>query len=120
MGLSLSSLISLRRRTTIEATTATTMRVGRTYIANSGSAITLTLPPVAAVGDRVVIVGKGAGLVTIGQAAGQQIRHLTTDTTAGTGGTLAAGAVRDSIELVCTTAPGIWTSRAIKGTWTVA
>lgn len=120
MGISISAIQALRRRSLNEVTTATTMKPNRTYVANSGSAITLTLPSNAVPGDSLTIIGKGAGLVTIGQAAGQQIRHLTTDTTLGATGTLTAGTARDSITLVCTTAPGIWTSQTVKGTWTVA
>lgn len=118
---SISNQVALKRRATIEVTgTSETMKPGFTYIANNAALVTLNLPASAQVGDRIRIIGKGAGLFKIGQAAGQQVRHLTSDTTAGAGGSLTAGTARDVIEIECTTAPGIWTSDHVKGTFVVA
>lgn len=118
---SISNEVALQRRATVEVTgTSETMKPGFTYVANNAALVTLNLPASAQIGDKIRIVGKGAGLFKIGQAASQQVRHLTSDTTAGTGGSLTAGTARDVIELQCTTAPGTWTSVHVKGTFVVA
>lgn len=120
MSVSLPMITRIARKKAIATTTAQALQLNRVYIHN-GAAITYTLPAVARVGDVIEIIGNGSGVFTIGQLAGQTIRHLTTNTTTGTGGTLTAGTVRDAIRLVCTTDGGTsWTSTYVKGTFTVA
>lgn len=99
-------------------TAAATLEKNRVHI-YTGAAANLLLPAKAQVGDRLIIVGAGSGVTTITQAAGQSIRHISSTTTVGTGGSLAAGSVRDTIELICTTQDTTWTTLWNKGTWTV-
>lgn len=66
------------------------MQVNHVYYVNSGGAVTLNLPAVAQLGDSVQVVGEGAGLWTIAQAAGQQIQIFGNFTTLGVGGSLSA------------------------------
>ena len=74
------------------------------YICNGAALVVATLPPVAAMGDVFQLVGKGAGLFSIAQNAGQSIWFDNTDTTTGVAGSIASTGVRDAIYIVCTTA----------------
>lgn len=91
--------------------TTQAMVVGRSYIANNASRVTLTLPATSAVGDRVEIVGKGAGGWRINQNAGQNILcgFGLGGTIIGTNGGLQSTSAVSTVELVCTTANTTWT-----------
>jgi len=99
--------------------TSQAMAVSNGYIANNAGLVTLSLPATSAVGDVIQVVGKGAGLWSISQAAGQQIHVGSTSSTAGVGGSVAAIQRRDSIALVCTTANLEWTAFSTQGNLTV-
>jgi len=88
------------------------------YVANNAGLVTVTLPTIAAIGDIVEVVGKGAGLFKIGQNAGQTIHFVDTDTTTGTGGSLTATEQYDWIKLICITANTDWVAKG-SGNYTV-
>ncbi len=88
---------------------ATQQAVGNaSYIPNNASLVTITLPATAAVGQRLAVVGNGAGGWRIAQNAGQQINKSATATTAGTGGSLSSANRYDTAHLVCTVANTTW------------
>jgi hypothetical protein len=89
------------------------------YICNRATIITATLPVAAAVGTIIALVGKGAGLYTIAQRAGQTIHFDDQDTTTGVGGSLTATNRYDCIELICTVADLDFTVRSSVGNFTV-
>ena len=78
------------------------------YIPNNASLVTITLPATAAVGQRLSVVGNGAGGWRIAQNAGQQINKSATATTTGTGGSLSSANRYDTAHLVCTVANTTW------------
>ena len=57
------------------------MAVSSGYILNNASLVTATLPSTAAIGERIILQGKGAGLYKIAQNAGQTIHFGNQDTT---------------------------------------
>ncbi len=95
----------------VDQTTPTvTMTTNTGYTADAGaSLITFTLPTTSVIGDFVEINGKGAGLWTIAQAAGQQINVSPSATTLGVTGSLSSVAAFDNVRLRCTTDNTIWT-----------
>lgn len=84
--------------------TTQTMAVNTAYIANNAGLVTLTLPATAALGDRLYVTAKGAGLFRIAQNSGQQIHFLDVSTTSGATGFLDATERYSAIELQCITA----------------
>lgn len=88
----------------VNQTTSTTMAVNTSYIANSGSLVTLTLPTTCAQGTEFAVAGLGAGGWKIAQAASQLINFGNVVTTTGTGGSLASSNQYDVVYLVCTVA----------------
>lgn len=78
------------------------------YITNNVSLVTVTLPSTAAVGQRVRIAGKGAGLWKLAQNSGQTIHFGSLDTTTGASGYLTATVRYDSVEVICITANTDW------------
>lgn len=90
------------------ATQAATINSG--YITNTpvGTLAVVTLPPTAAVGSILELVGVGAGGWRLAQAAGQQVFFGNVGNTAGTTGQLNSTHNRDSIRLVCITADTMW------------
>lgn len=82
-------------------------------VSNHSSLQTITLPAAPQVGERVRVVGKGAGKWKLAQAAGHQIVEGaggtvgTNATTAGTGGSVTAANRYDSIELECVTSDSV-------------
>lgn len=88
----------------VNQTTSTTMANNTSYLANSGSLVTLTLPAVVPQGTEFAVAGVGAGGWRISQAAGQQINFGNVATTSGTGGFLASSNQFDVVFLVCSTA----------------
>ena len=89
------------------------------YVANNAGLVTLTLPTTAAIGDTIIVVGKGAGGWRVAQNAGQTIHFNSTDTTAGVGGRLDSTNRYNTVELVCITANTDFVVLASSGTITV-
>lgn len=83
---------------------AVTMTANTGYTADSATLITFTLPIAANIGDYVEVVGKGAGLWKIAQAASQQIFFGNASSTIGTGGSVASQNQYDAIKLRALTA----------------
>lgn len=82
-----------------------TAAVGNGYICNKGSALLLTLPATAVVGDTIRVTGINTALGwKIVQNANQQIFFGNQSTTLGATGFLQSAAIRDSVELVCVVA----------------
>jgi hypothetical protein len=107
-----------RGETRIITTTTQTIVTNTNYIPNNAGLVTFTLPATANVGDPIRITGKGAGGWKIAQLASQQIHGLT-NSTAGTGGSIASTAQYDSIEITCITANLEWVVTSSKGTLTI-
>lgn len=99
--------------------TTQSMAVDAGYIANNVALVTLTLPAVAVVGDRVRVAGKGAGLWRIAQNALQVIHFGATDSTIGVGGSVTAILRYDCVELLCITANTDWVVLSSVGNLTV-
>lgn len=79
--------------------------VNNGFICNKASALVLTLPTVAAVGDLFEVTGINTALGwQIAQNANQQIFFGNVSTTLGAGGSLASSAIRDGVRLVCVVA----------------
>lgn len=93
--------------------------VNNGYITNNAGLVTVTLPSTAAVGQRVSIVGSGAGLWKLAQNSGQTIHFGSIDSTTGTGGYLAATVRYDSVEVICITANTDWVVRSSVGSITI-
>ena len=86
------------------------MAINSEYIANNATVqCVLTLPSVAAVGDRVVIIGAGAGGWKVAQNASQQIVYGSKSTTIGTGGYMYSNSQYESLSLLCITANTLFT-----------
>lgn len=86
------------------AGTSASMAVENAYIPNNAGLVTLTLPVTAAVGDSIVVTGKGAGGWRIAQNAGQTIYFGTATSTTGATGHIDSTLARDTVEIVCVTA----------------
>lgn len=94
---------------TVVTGTSQAAAVNNGYIANNAGLVTVTLPAVSAVGDTVAVTGiNNATGWKVAQNAGNQIFFGNTNTTAGTGGSLASTATRDTVYLVCMTASATW------------
>jgi hypothetical protein len=100
-------------------TVSTAMQTSSGYIANGGALVTLTLPATAAIGDALMILGRGAGLWAIAQAAGQVIHFGNVSTTTGVGGSITATHRRDTMILVCSVANLEWTVMSSQGSLTI-
>lgn len=88
----------------VEVTTTTyTLLPNTRHIVNTATLCTLTLPATASQGDLFQVNGKGAGGWKVAQNSGQTI-HSTSDTTTGTGGSMASSARYDNVVLVNITA----------------
>lgn len=97
-----------------------TAAVNNGYICNKGSTLNLALPTTSAVGSILEVTGiNNATGWKITQAASQQIHFGSSDTTAGTGGSLASSATRDSVRLVCVVANLEWNVLSAQGNLTV-
>jgi len=99
--------------------TSQAMSVNNGYVADNASLVTLTLPTTAAIGDTVIIVGKGAGGWKITYTTSQQIVLGSSSSTATTGNIASTNAA-DSITLRCTTANNVFTASSAIGNITVA
>ncbi len=84
--------------------TSASMAVNSGYVANNAGLVTLTLPATAAFGDVIQVVGKGAGLWSIAQNAGQTIHFGATSSTTGVAGSVSSTLQYDCVEMVCITA----------------
>ena len=84
--------------------TTQAMAVNNGYTANNAGVVTLTLPASAAYGSIFAVVGKGAGGWKVAQNASQIIHFGITDTTSGTGGSLASTKQYDVVYLLTTVA----------------
>jgi hypothetical protein len=84
--------------------TSQTAAGDNSYITNNASLVTITLPSSMALGEKIRVIGKGAGGWKIAQNAGQVIYFGSSATTSGTGGSLASNNQRDVVEIMCTTA----------------
>ena len=89
------------------------------YIANNAGLVTITIPTTAAVGDVVRVTGKGAGGWLIAQNASEIIHFLGTNTTTGTGGSLASTGTYDGVEIVCVVANTEWVVVSSMGNITI-
>lgn len=99
--------------------TSQSAAVDNGYITNNVALVTVTLPTTAAVGQRVSIVGKGAGLWKLAQNSGQTIHFGSIDSTTGTGGYLSATVRYDCLEVICITANTDWVVRSSVGSITI-
>jgi len=90
------------------------------FIANNAGLVTLTLPAVSPQGSIIRVVGKGTGLWSIAQNAGQVIHFGILDTTPGVGGSLSSNQQYDCVELLCTTANTDFTVISVMGNLTPA
>ncbi len=88
--------------------------VNNAYYANNAAQVVFTLPSTAAVGDKVLIRGMGAGGWKLAQNASQLIIFTSggvasyNQTTTGTGGFVASNDSEDYIEVVCSVANTTW------------
>lgn len=105
----------------VRQTTASVNMVANTgYTSDAGATlVTYHLPTVAGYGDWVEINGKGSGLYTIAQAAGQQIILATQSTTLGISGSVSSQIAGNNIRLRCITPNTIWTAVSEIGSFTV-
>jgi hypothetical protein len=99
--------------------TTQTAAVNNAYILNNASQVTLTLPTTANLGDKIEVMGKGAGGWKIAQNASQVIHFNTVDTTTGTGGSLASTHQYDCVTLACILANNGWIVKASEGNITI-
>ncbi len=88
--------------------TSQSAAVNNGYILNNAGLVTVTLPSTAAVGSIVRVAGKGAGGWKVAQNASGVIHFDGTDTTTGTGGSLASTVRYDAVEMVCIVANNEW------------
>jgi len=103
----------------VEVTTTTqAASVNTKYIANNASTVTITLPTIATQGQQILIRGKGAGGWKLNQNSGQTI-HGATDTTTGTGGSIASQSRYDTVALECITANTDFIIISNRGTLTI-
>ena len=97
----------------------TQMLTSSGYIPNAVAQISLTLPVTAAVGDALMVCGRGAGGWDIAQAAGQTIHFGNVSTTTGAGGSITATDRRDTMIMICTVANLEWTVMSSQGSLTI-
>ncbi|KAA0593013.1 hypothetical protein J2848_005626 [Azospirillum lipoferum] len=90
--------------TAVTQTGNATLVRNQSFIANSASTLTFTLPTPAAVGDRFEVVGAGTGGWKIAQNANQYINFNGKTTATGIGDGIQSTDYRDCIELICTVA----------------
>ena len=100
-------------------TTSATMVAGQSYVANSASLVTLTLPTTAAFGTVIEVCGSGAGGFAIAQNSLQQINFGSLSTTAGMGGSISSTDRFDAIRLLCVSANLTWNVLSSVGNLTV-
>lgn len=91
------------------------------YGADYATLLTFTLPSVANshLGDKLSIIGVGAGGWLLAQNATQLINVGATASVAGTGGSIASTNRYDCVSLVCTVEGTTWTAYSVIGSLTV-
>lgn len=78
------------------------------FYCNAGAALSFSLPAVSTTGSIVALTLDGSTSWTITQAANQQIRFGSLETTLGAGGSLASTAQGDTVYLLCVVANLRW------------
>ncbi len=87
-----------------------TLEVNHNYLMNAATQISVSLPANCDVGDRIIMLGKGAGGWRMKPTGDQQILLKDQVSATGTnGGYIESGYKTDSVEVVCTTKDTIWT-----------
>ena len=81
--------------------TSVTMSANNGYVANNAGIVSATLPGSAGVGAVLEIVGYGAGMWKLVQAAGQTVHFGNLDSTTGATGYLSATNAHDCVRLMC-------------------
>lgn len=89
------------------------------YAADNAAAVTFTLPTTAAFGDRIALIGKGAGGWIITQGAGQSMIMGAAQTTLGAGGSFASNNRNDAVNLICTVANTTFAVTSVIGNITI-
>lgn len=100
--------------TTVTTAATANLTNNSKHIPNRVSAVAYTLPTTAAVGTEINIVGLGSGGWSVGQNASQVIHVGTSNTTTGTGGSIASSARYDCVKLVCVVADTEWTVQSMQ------
>ena len=93
------------------------MLVKQGVVGNRGTAQTFTLPSTASFGDKICVIQKGAGNITIAQNAGQTIHWLDIDTTTGATGSVTSTLQWSTLCLLCITANTDWVVIDNEGNW---
>lgn len=101
-----------------DATTSRTMIAGTGYFANDAAAVTLTIPSSGSTGDVFAIQGMGAGGWVLQANTGQVVNVGNSPTT--TAGSVSSTNQWDAIEIVRTPTAGVFTTRSLVGTLTIA
>lgn len=96
-----------------------TLAINTSYTANGASLITFALPAVSPVGSVIEIVGAGAGMWAISQAAGQSVYNGATSTTVGVSGSITATTQYSSLIMKCVVADTTWSVVGRSGTFTI-
>ncbi len=97
----------------------TSMVVNVGYLCTGGGNLSLALPTTSVFGDEIEIALDGSTSFTITQAAGQQIRMGSSQSTLGSGGSLASTQQGDAIRLLCKVANTLWVSLSSEGNLTI-
>lgn len=100
--------------------TSQTMASFNGYVADNAGLVTLALPATSALGDEIIIMGRGSGGWSISQAAGQQIIWESSSSSVGVPGSVSSINRRNSIYMVCTAANTEWTIQSSSGNLTFA
>lgn len=98
--------------------TSASMAVNNQYIANNAGLVTLTLPATAAVGDRILIRGSGAGGWTVVENA-SQIIHVGSSPSTATTGSVSSTNRYDCMDLTCIVANTEFVASGVQGNLTV-
>ena len=97
-----------------------TLAVNNGYFCTGGTDLSLALPSTSSVGDKITVALDGSTSWTITQAAGQQIRLGSNETTSGATGSLASTAQGDSVTMLCVTADSRWICACVTGNITLS
>ena len=98
--------------------TSATGAINNGYGANNAAEVTVSLPTTATLGDKIGVIGVGAGGWKISQAASQSIQTENDNSTTGTGGS-ATGAQYTYIELMCIDSGNTWVIVNSEGSFTL-
>jgi hypothetical protein len=99
--------------------TSQTLASNNGYIANNAGLVTFTLPVTSLVGDKIEIIGKGAGGWSVVFNSGQYIIFGSATCTT-TSGSLSSTLAKNSFTMVCTVANTEWTVASSIGNLTAA